>query len=46
MRCISRESFGIESVGVAADRRRYGNDSQGWWNFREVLATAGGLGRR
>lgn len=38
------EAMGIESVGVAADRRRYGQDAQGWWNFREVLATAGAWG--
>lgn len=38
------EAMGIESVGVIADRRRYGQNSQSWWNFREILATAGAWG--
>ncbi|HVG39692.1 MAG TPA: ElyC/SanA/YdcF family protein [Pyrinomonadaceae bacterium] len=35
------ESFGIDSVGVAADRQTYGSASRQLWNGREVLATAG-----
>lgn len=38
------ESLGVQSIGVSADRRGYGDGAQRWWNFREVLATAGAYG--
>jgi SanA protein len=33
------DAFGIEGVGVAADRRRYTASSQTWWSLREAAAT-------
>ncbi|HSD84430.1 MAG TPA: ElyC/SanA/YdcF family protein [Anaerolineae bacterium] len=33
------DSFGIESIGVAADRRTYTTGSQTWWSIREAAAT-------
>ena len=32
------DSFGIEAIGVAADRRSYGRDSTSWWSLREAAA--------
>ncbi len=32
-------SFGIDSIGVAADRRHYTQTSQTWWSIRESAAT-------
>ena len=33
------DTFGIESVGIAADRRNYTTSSQAWWSVREAAAT-------
>ena len=33
------DAFGIDSLGVAADRRRYTPTSQTWWSIREAAAT-------
>ena len=33
------DTFGIDSVGVAADRRTYTTRSQTWWSLREAAAT-------
>jgi SanA protein len=33
------DSFGIDSIGVAADRRTYTQTSQTWWSIREATAT-------
>ncbi len=33
------DTFGIESVGVVADRRDYTASSQMWWSLREAAAT-------
>ncbi len=33
------DSFGIDSIGVAADRRSYTQTSQTWWSIREAAAT-------
>jgi SanA protein len=33
------DSFGIDSIGVAADRRTYTQTSQTWWSIREAAAT-------
>jgi SanA protein len=33
------DAFGIDSIGVAADRRNYTQTSQAWWSFREAAAT-------
>jgi len=33
------ESFGIDSLGVAADRRAYTASAQTWWSIREAAAT-------
>lgn len=33
------DSFGIESIGVVADRRSYTTGSQAWWTIREAAAT-------
>ena len=33
------EAFGIDSLGVAADRRAYTTDAQVWWSIREAAAT-------
>lgn len=32
-------SFGIDSIGVVADRRNYTQTSQTWWSLREAAAT-------
>lgn len=32
-------SFGIDSVGVMADRRNYATSSETWWSIREAAAT-------
>lgn len=32
-------SFGIDSVGVMADRRTYATSSETWWSIREAAAT-------
>lgn len=32
-------SFGIDSIGVAADRREYAASSETWWSIREAAAT-------
>ncbi len=32
-------SFGIESIGVMADRRSYTASSEAWWSIREAAAT-------
>ena len=33
------DSFGIDSIGIAADRRSYTASSQTWWSIREAAAT-------
>jgi SanA protein len=33
------DTFGIDSVGVVADRRTYTASSQTWWSLREAAAT-------
>jgi len=33
------DTFGIASVGVAADRRSYSRSAQTWWSVREAAAT-------
>ena len=33
------EAFGIDSLGVAADRRAYTASAQTWWSIREAAAT-------
>ncbi len=33
------DSFGIDSIGVVADRRVYTTGSQTWWSIREAAAT-------
>ena len=33
------DSFGIDSIGVAADRRTYSSSTQTWWSVREAAAT-------
>jgi SanA protein len=33
------DAFGIDSIGVAADRRDYTQTSQTWWSIREAAAT-------
>ncbi len=33
------DSFGIDSIGVVADRRNYTTSSQAWWSIREAAAT-------
>jgi SanA protein len=33
------EAFGIDSLGVAADRRSYMQSAQTWWSIREAAAT-------
>ncbi len=33
------DSFGIDSIGVVADRRNYTQTSQTWWSIREAAAT-------
>jgi SanA protein len=33
------DSFGINSIGVVADRRNYTTSSQTWWSIREAAAT-------
>jgi SanA protein len=35
------DAFGIESVGVMADRRNYAGGAQTWWLMREAIATMG-----
>jgi SanA protein len=35
------DAFGIESVGVIADRRNYAGGAQTWWLLREAIATVG-----
>ena len=32
-------AFGIDSIGVAADRRTYAASSETWWSIREAAAT-------
>ena len=32
-------AFGIDSIGVAADRREYAASSETWWSIREAAAT-------
>ena len=34
------DTFGIDSVGVVADRRDYTASAQAWWSLREAAATA------
>ncbi|HZH33401.1 MAG TPA: ElyC/SanA/YdcF family protein [Pyrinomonadaceae bacterium] len=34
------ESFGIESIGITADRRKYETSASQWWAVRENLAVA------
>lgn len=33
------DSFGIDAIGVAADRTDYSDDSERWWSVREAIAT-------
>ena len=33
------DAFGLDSVGVAADRRHYTQSSQAWWSIREAAAS-------
>jgi len=33
------DAFGIDSVGVVADRRNYATGAQTWWSIREAAAT-------
>ncbi len=33
------DTFGIDSVGIVADRRNYTASSQTWWSIREAAAT-------
>ena len=33
------DAFGLDSLGVAADRRQYTQTSQTWWSIREAAAT-------
>jgi SanA protein len=33
------DAFGIDSIGVAADRRSYTQTAQTWWSIREAAAT-------
>jgi SanA protein len=33
------DSFGVDSIGVAADRRSYTQRAQTWWSIREAAAT-------
>ena len=33
------DSFGIDSIGLVADRRAYTTSSQTWWSIREAAAT-------
>ena len=33
------DSFGIDSIGVVADRRNYAQGSQTWWSIREAAAS-------
>lgn len=33
------DSFGIDSIGVVADRRTYTTGAQTWWSIREAAAT-------
>jgi SanA protein len=33
------DAFGIDSIGVAADRRSYAQTAQTWWSIREAAAT-------
>ncbi len=33
------ESFGIDSIGVVADRRNYTPGAEAWWSIREAAAT-------
>ena len=33
------DSFGIDSIGVVADRRNYTQTSQTWWSIREAAAS-------
>jgi vancomycin permeability regulator SanA len=33
------DSFGIDSIGVVADRRNYTTSAQTWWSMREAMAT-------
>ena len=35
------DAFGIDSVGVMADRRNYAGGAQTWWLMREAIATMG-----
>ena len=32
-------AFGIDAIGVSADRRSYAAGAQTWWDFREIAAT-------
>jgi SanA protein len=33
------DAFGIDSIGIAADRRSYTQPAQTWWSIREAAAT-------
>ena len=33
------DAFGIESIGLMADRRHYATSTQTWWALREAAAT-------
>jgi SanA protein len=33
------DAFGLDSIGVAADRRHYTQSAQTWWSIREAAAT-------
>jgi SanA protein len=33
------DAFGLDSFGVAADRRPYTQTTQAWWSIREAAAT-------
>jgi SanA protein len=35
------DAFGIDSVGIMADRRNYAGGAQTWWLAREAIATVG-----
>ena len=39
------DTFGIDSVGVVADRRNYTASAQTWWSIREAVATVGRVDR-
>lgn len=34
------ESFGVDSIGISADRRQYEDSTKSWWQWRETFASA------